>query len=43
MAGLVPVTHAVRSVAANNVKPRLAPSAWMDGTSPSMTAEGWAP
>jgi hypothetical protein len=43
MAGLVPATHAVPSLAAGSVKPRLAPSAWMDGTSPSMTAWGCVP
>jgi hypothetical protein len=38
MAGLVPATHAAVSLVAGGVKPRLAPFAWMDGTSPSMTA-----
>jgi hypothetical protein len=40
MAGLVPAIHAVRSLAAERVKLRLAPSPWMDGSSPSMTALG---
>ena len=40
MAGLIPATHADQRLAADSVKPRLAPYAWMDGTSPSMTALG---